>query len=429
MVTDSLEKGTKYEDNKLVIDEEKKKLDEGKSDEQITMEIIRSIAETISPMIKLTIDTPCNHTSGAIPILDIEAKMNYAENNRIDYEFYQKPTRNEKTILANAAMSAKDKRTILTQECIRRLRNTNVELGEEVQRKHLNRFMLTLKKSGHSTSYRKQILDSAFNGFNKMLEEDRMGTKPLFRNRKWNEKERIEIKKKKKLNWFNQNSEVVYTSVLFVPPTPQGELIKELKEREGEMNKSGKERIKFIEKSGIKMEEMLVVKDPFPVDKCTGKDLKACMVCQSTGDEKMKISCRKNNVGYGLVCNTCKEKNKEMVYEGETSRSASLRGSEHLRGYKNMDPQNVIFKHKMKEHEFESMEMKMVITGTFQDALTRQSNEAVRINSRDQKTLLNSKNEMNHPPLARVTIEKKQGYAQPKLVHNNFQNVSLRYRN
>ena len=78
-----------------------------------------------------------------------------------------------------------------------------------------------------------------------------------------------------------------------------------------------------------------------------------------------------------------------MVYEGETSRSASLRGSEHLRGYTNMDAQNVISKHKMKEHKFESMEIKMVIKGTFQDALTPQSNEAVRINSRDQKTLLN----------------------------------------
>ena len=70
------------------------------------------------------------------------------------------------------------------------------------------------------------------------------------------------------------------------------------------MNKNSKERIKFIEKSGIKMEEMLVVKDPFLVEKCTGKDLEAFMVCQSTGEEKMKISCRKNNVGYGLVCNT-----------------------------------------------------------------------------------------------------------------------------
>ena len=31
---------------------------EGKSDEKVTMEIIRDIAETIDPMIKLTIDTP-----------------------------------------------------------------------------------------------------------------------------------------------------------------------------------------------------------------------------------------------------------------------------------------------------------------------------------------------------------------------------------
>ena len=58
----------------------------------------------------------------------------------------------------------------------------------------------------------------------------------------------------------------------------------------------------------------------------------------------------------------------------------------------------------------------MVITGKFRDALTRQSNEAVRIQRRQNKTLLNSKSEMNHPPLARITVEKKQGKAQPKLV-------------
>ena len=86
--------------------------------------------------------------------------------------------------MANAAMSAKSIRTILTQECMRRLRNTNVELGEEIQQKHLDRFMLKLKNSGHSVQYRKQILDSAIKGFEKMLEEDKAGTKPLFRNRK-----------------------------------------------------------------------------------------------------------------------------------------------------------------------------------------------------------------------------------------------------
>ena len=66
-----------------------------------------------------------------------------------------------------------------------------------------------------------------------MLEEDKNGTKPLFRNRQWNEKERLEMKKKNKVNWFNKSkgkadkkSEIVYKSVLFVPPTPNGELDK-----------------------------------------------------------------------------------------------------------------------------------------------------------------------------------------------------------
>ena len=141
--------------------------------------------------------------------------------------------------------------------------------------------MLTLKKSGHSTSYRKQILDSAFNGFNKMLEEDRMGTKPLFRNRKWNEKERLEIKKKKKLVQPKFRSSVYKCSIC----SPQGELLKELKQREGEMNKNSKERIKFIEKSCIKMEEMLVVKDPLPVKNVWGRILKYVW-CASQQEKK-----------------------------------------------------------------------------------------------------------------------------------------------
>ena len=100
--------------------------------------------------------------------------------------------------MANAAMSAKAIRTILTQECMRRLRNTSVEMGGEIQRQHLDRFMLKLKNSVHSVQYRKQILDSAIKGFDKMLEEDKNGTKPLFRNRQWNEKERLEMKKNNK---------------------------------------------------------------------------------------------------------------------------------------------------------------------------------------------------------------------------------------
>ena len=47
----------------------------------------------------------------------------------------------------------------------------------------------------------------------------------------------------------------------------------------------------------------------------------------------------------------------------------------------------------------------MEITGVFKDALTRQSDEAVRIYARKNEELLNSKSEFNHPPVARIVVQ------------------------
>ena len=61
----------------------------------------------------------------------------------------------------------------------------------------------------------------------------------------------------------------------------------------------------------------------------------------------------------------------------------------------------------------------MEIVRPFRDALTRQADEAVRINNSSPSELLNSKNEFNHPKIARVTVERKNkqkqrtGVAQP----------------
>ena len=89
-------------------------------------------------MIKLTVETPCNFKDGKLPVLDIKVNINDNENNRIDFEFYEKPTQNCRVILASSALSFTKKRTILTQEGLRRLRNTKMELGQKVQEKYLN---------------------------------------------------------------------------------------------------------------------------------------------------------------------------------------------------------------------------------------------------------------------------------------------------
>ena len=61
----------------------------------------------------------------------------------------------------------------------------------------------------------------------------------------------------------------------------------------------------------------------------------------------------------------------------------------------------------MSDHKNEKIRFKFKIKNKFKDALTRQADESVRINMREKSELLNSKNEFNHPPIARIIVEKR----------------------
>ena len=132
-------------------------------------------------MIKLTVETPCNAPDGKLAVLDLKVKVNHEEQNRIDFEFFEKPTKNPRVIMADSALSFSKKRTILTQECLRRLRNTKIELGPEVQNTRLNLFMLKLKNSGYNQKFRTEILDSSLKAFQNFFEDDKNHVKPMYR--------------------------------------------------------------------------------------------------------------------------------------------------------------------------------------------------------------------------------------------------------
>ena len=65
------------------------------------------------------------------------------------------------------------------------------------------------------------------------------------------------------------------------------------------------------------------------------------------------------------------------------------------------------------DHKTEEPQFEMKITGTFRDALTRQANEAVRIQKNKPSESLNSKCEFNSAPVARVTVEKQKRNFKP----------------
>ena len=123
--------------------------------------------------------------------------------------------------------------------------------------------------------------------------------------------------------------------------------------------------------------------------------------------ENSKISCNTNNIGYRWRCWTCHERDITKIYEGEKGRSARVRGLEHVKDFEKKKKNSALYKHAKCEHKNENVQFKMEITKKFKDALSRQANEAVRIFNRSSSELLNSKAEFNHPPLARVVVEKK----------------------
>ena len=405
MATKRLKNGSKIVNGKVIIDESKITEDESKTASKITFEILKEIAEEVDPMLKFTIDTPCSHDDNKIPVLDLKVNVNKKENQRIDFEFYEKPTKHKQVILSNSALSMDKKRTILTQECLRIIRNTKSELGVEVRNRYLSNFMVKLKRSGYNQKFRIEVLDSALKAFEKMVEEDKNGQKPLFRDRLWNFEERMKAKQSKKLNWYKNGKNSKYTSILMVPPTPGSVLVKELQRREEEVNRYNDERFKMVETGGIKIEDILSKKNPFKKEKCEEND---CPLCKSAENQKIKALCSTNNVGYRWTCENCKIKNLKRVYEGESSRSARIRGKEHLRGLKNKNPQNMLYKHKFLEHpEEENVNFKMEITGLFRDALTRQADEAVRIKNCEKSELLNSKSQFNNAPITRIVINRE----------------------
>jgi hypothetical protein len=76
-------------------------------------------------------------------------------------------------------------------------------------------------------SLRTEILDSALLAFDKMIDDDKAGIKPLFRDREWNKEERSKSKKDRKVNWYKTgNKDIEYKYILFVPVTKGSKLAK-----------------------------------------------------------------------------------------------------------------------------------------------------------------------------------------------------------
>ena len=204
---------------------------------------------------------------------------------------------------------------------------------------------MNLKISGYNSFDRYQILQSGFNCYEKLRSKVDNGSRPFYRNRHFEKRKRKYEKLEKKTSWFTKKasgtrgppSPSPFSSVFFVPSTPGSVLLSMLRKTEEQHQISSTSRIKFVETSGRKFIDQLQIKDPYG-ENCRPQD--DCFVCQNTIKQ---TNCKTSNVGYSVVCRTCKERGTQKSYEGETCRNAHLRGKEHLRDLSKQSEKSALF--------------------------------------------------------------------------------------
>ena len=209
-----------------------------------SMKEVVKMGNSIYNMVQLTGDCPSENPNGKMPLLDTEV---WVEGNVIQYNDYRKPCSNPLVMLEMSAMPASMKRTALTQLVVKIRRNTKPELPWAITENLLTKFSARMRASGYDEHYRYQVIKSGMEGFDKMLEEERRGGRPINAPRSWEEDQRQRKKDLQPKSWFRKGG---FDVPLFIPHTPGEELVKRIRAKEAENNQGRTTRFKIVGRRG-----------------------------------------------------------------------------------------------------------------------------------------------------------------------------------
>ena len=411
--------GTRWndEEKKMIVVEEKVQEDEQKQGDVRTMVEMTKMANSISQIIQWTSDCPGENEDGKMPSLDLKVWLSEeGGEQKIQFEFYRKPNSTRLLILARSAMPSRVKRAALTQEALRILRNCSPDVPWKRKAEFLSDFSLRMKLSGYPERYRATIIESALIAWDKILLDDLMGVRPLYRTNSWKKEERRKKKELKKVNWYKGTEGKVNDFPVFCPMTPGGRLAERWKKvaEEVRVNSGGRIRPAIVEQSGLPISALLVDSTQGEQDLCGKAE---CNPCQ-TGTTK-RMSCHRSGVGgmvYSCTCLTCKEKvvqvdgKEEPIcskYHGRSHRCLITRQIEHFAGYEGRKDENALFKHQQLFHPGEECHFSFETEKFFNDAMSHQIYEGVCINNTPSTPgyLMNSRGEYEQGAVARLSVQ------------------------
>ena len=393
-------KGTRYDQERgtLVVKSSHEAADGERGDEERLAVILKDIADSVLPCIKMEADWPDRNTDKKLPILDMKVWTN--EEGEVMYCHYEKPMASKTVVHSQSAHPQHCKKSVHVQEIIRRAMNCTRKLDwKENTAPFINDYMKRMRIAGYGEKYRGNIVRKAINIYKKKVEDHEKGVRPLFRPKFWKKEERKKEKERKKKEWGTKRGHI---APIFVPTTPDGELVKTLQQV---ADKHAEEGIHFniVEVGGRTLKSDLQKSNPTETPGCSKTDCIACKEGRGKGGR-----CHKNNINYEIECQLCSGRDKAL-YVGETSRNLYTRAGEHQKcrtreeGEEESD-EGFMSKHMRECHNGEERNFKAKVTHSNKDSLTRQVREGVIIR-RSNRNLLNTKSEWFQPPLYQVQSE------------------------
>ena len=254
--------------------------------------------------------------------------------------------------------------------------------------------------------FRGSSILSALAGWERMVEMDKTGEKPLYRERSWNEETRRKEKERKKTGWFRGRGGKTCDFPIFCPITPGGRLAEKWRRavEDVRISSGGAVSAKVVEQGGIPLHSILVNTEPRCEDHCSKTDCQSCLSGQTKNQ-----SCHRGalgGVGYEAECLICEQEGRIALYHGESSRTLYTRSKEHWNDYNKRKADKPLYKHQKNFHPGQVAQFKIKATKFFKDPLTRQIDEGVRINNSQSSPdfLMNSKAEFRQGEVARVVL-------------------------
>ena len=356
LVLTYVEKGAIYNpmSKKIEYTEDQKKIDTDKEREGETVDqrikrliipIMNDINKDLEWTVELEEDFKDDILEGrekgvkrGIPTLDFEVYWEDKED-RFNYRYFEKKMRNPVVIQKRSAMDRTQKIGILSQELIRRLNNVSEGRKEtEERRAVVEGYTKQLKQSGYNFGETQEVIRSGYTGLVRKrkrrkelgLPMHREGVKTLVtRTRKkildkkmWyrrekekeeNERKKVRRQKGEEAHWRKTEKKTVEVkSVVFIQQTKDSRLVRRLREVEERLGETTGYRVKFVEKVGEKLVDLLCQSNPWKGKNCMRGDCVLCETKEETGKGKRQC-CSSRNVTYETWSGTCEDRERERI--------------------------------------------------------------------------------------------------------------------